>query len=124
MHRLERVLVAGSVTLAVLLAAPARAADTGDDAIVATTPQPAKGVLALRPVSAESLAAYRGGTQVLNDMKLRGIVADNQAINVTTGSNVISDGALAGAAGIPMVIQNSGNNVLIQSATIVNVQVK
>ena len=124
MHRLERVLVAGSVTLAVLLAAPARAADTGDDTGVATTPQPAKGVLALRPVSAESLAAYRGGTQVLNDMKLRGIVADNQAINVTTGSNVISDGALASAAGIPMVIQNSGNNVLIQSATIVNVQVK
>ena len=124
MHRLARVLVAGSVTLAVLLAAPARAADTGDDTGVATTPQPAKGVLALRPVSAESLAAYRGGTQVLNDMKLRGIVADNQAINVTTGSNVISDGALAGAAGIPMVIQNSGNNVLIQSATIVNVQVK
>ena len=46
------------------------------------------------------------------------------ASNVTTGSNVISDGAFAGIGGLPMVIQNSGNNVLIQNATIVNVQLK
>lgn len=77
-----------------------------------------------RPVEAAALAANRGGTQVVNEMKLRGVVADNQASNLTTGSNLISDGAFSGAAGMPMVIQNSGNNVLIQNATIVNVQVK
>jgi hypothetical protein len=38
--------------------------------------------------------------------------------------NVISDGAFSGSVGLPMVIQNSGNNVLIQNATIVNVQLK
>jgi hypothetical protein len=71
-----------------------------------------------------ALARERGGTDVFNDMKLKGVVADNQAINLSTGNNLISDGALAGAAGLPMVIQNSGNNVLIQNATIVNVQLK
>ena len=43
---------------------------------------------------------------------------------LATGSNVIADGAFSGASGLPMVIQNSGNNVLIQSATIVNVQLQ
>ena len=39
-------------------------------------------------------------------------------------TNTVSSGAFAGTAGLPMVIQNSGNNVLIQNATIVNVQIK
>ena len=57
-------------------------------------------------------------------MKLRGVVADNRAVNVTTGNNAISEGAFANTSGLPMVVQNTGNNVLIQNATIVNVQVK
>ncbi len=76
------------------------------------------------PLNSNVLAAQRGGTDTWNDMKLNGVVANNQAVNVTTGSNLISDGAFSGAAGLPMVIQNSGNNVLIQNATIVNVQMK
>ena len=78
----------------------------------------------LQPVPASALLARRGGTQVFNDMRLRGVVAGNEAVDVLTGSNVIDGGAFAGAAGLPMIIQNSGNNVLIQNATIVNVQVK
>jgi hypothetical protein len=46
------------------------------------------------------------------------------AYNVSTGSNWIGEGSLAGAAGIPLVVQNSGNNVLIQNSTIVNMQVQ
>lgn len=80
--------------------------------------------LGTKPLDLKTLASTRGGTDVFNDMQLKGVVADNRAVNVTTGNNVISDGAFAGAAGLPMVIQNSGNNVLIQNATIVNVQVK
>lgn len=72
----------------------------------------------------QSLDSRRGGTEVVNDMKLNGIVSDNQAYNLVTGGNSISEGAFAGASGMPMVIQNSGNNVLIQNATIVNVQVQ
>lgn len=72
------------------------------------------------------LARQRGGTDpgVLNDLKLNGVVSDNRASNLVTGNNIISDGALSGASGVPLVVQNSGNNVLIQSATIINVQVK
>jgi hypothetical protein len=78
---------------------------------------------ALRALDDAALATRRGGTEVFNEMKLRGVVADNQASNLSTGSNLISDGAFSGATGFPMVIQNTGNNVLIQSATIINVQV-
>lgn len=72
----------------------------------------------------KALDARRGGTEVINDMQLNGIVSDNQAYNLVTGGNSITDGAFAGSSGMPMVIQNSGNNVLIQNATIVNVQVQ
>jgi hypothetical protein len=77
-----------------------------------------------KPVSLDLLAAKRGGDRVSNDAQLKGVVSDNQVTNATTGTNVISDGAFTGSAGLSTVIQNSGNNVLIQSATIVNVQVK
>ena len=52
------------------------------------------------------------------------MVANNSASNITTGTNVISEGAFSNSVGLPTVIQNSGNNVLIQNATIVNVQIK
>ena len=77
-----------------------------------------------KPMTATALAAKRGGDRIFNENQLRGVVADNSASNLTTGSNIISEGAFAGSVGLPMVIQNSGNNVLIQHATIVNVQLK
>ncbi|RDK10976.1 hypothetical protein [Cupriavidus lacunae] len=81
------------------------------------------GVAKAVPVS--KLDVIRGGAEVtVNDMRLHGTVADNAAVNTLSGSNHISDGAFANAAGIPTAIQNSGSNVLIQNATIVNVQFK
>ena len=77
-----------------------------------------------KPVPSATLASKRGGEGVFNENKLKGVVADNKASNLTTGMNVISEGAFAGSSGLPTVIQNSGNNVLIQNSTIVNVQVK
>ena len=77
-----------------------------------------------KPMTAGALATKRGGDRVFNDAQLKGVVTDNQASNLTTGMNVVSDGAFAGSSGLSTVIQNSGNNVLIQNATIVNVQVK
>jgi hypothetical protein len=76
------------------------------------------------PMPAAALANKRGGERVFNDAQLKGAVADNSATNVVTGTNTISDGAFSGSAGLSTVIQNSGNNVLIQNATIVNVQLK
>ena len=75
-------------------------------------------------IAPDQLARHRGAADVLNDMQLKGVVTNNQAVNVSTGNNVIADGSFAHTSGIPLVVQNSGNNVLIQNATIVNVQVK
>lgn len=75
------------------------------------------------PVASNQLETYRGGfDQVKNDMQLSGTVANNSAFNVMTGSNSIADGSFTNSSGFPMVIQNSGSNVLIQNATIINLQ--
>lgn len=81
-------------------------------------------LLGAQPLADEVLSGRRGGASTQNDMRLDGVVGSNEATNVVTGSNTVSSGAFAGTAGLPMVIQNSGNNVLIQNATIVNVQIK
>jgi hypothetical protein len=77
-----------------------------------------------KPMTTDALASKRGGERVVNDNQLKGVVSDNKASNLTTGSNSIADGAFSGSVGLPTVIQNSGNNVLIQTSTIVNVQLK
>ena len=85
----------------------------------------AVGVVGLgNPVASASLAKLRGGTEVVNnDMRLAGTTAGNTAFNVATGSNAISAGAFANMSGFPVVIQNSGANVLIQNAVILNLQI-
>jgi hypothetical protein len=77
------------------------------------------------PLGEEQLSRMRGGTDTpWSDMKLNGTVTDNRSIDVVSGNNVINGGSFANASGLPMVIQNSGSNVLIQNATIVNVQIQ
>ncbi|NUZ05749.1 hypothetical protein [Piscinibacter koreensis] len=80
--------------------------------------------LGLQALDSSALANRRGAADVFSDMQLKAVVAENQAVNVSTGNNVISDNAFSHASGVPMVVQNTGNNVLIQNATILNVQVK
>lgn len=77
-------------------------------------------------VSRDTLERSRGGTEVLtlNLSKNNGVVDNNQAYNLTTGNNIITDGSLAGVSGFSTVIQNSGNNVLIQNSTNINLQVQ
>lgn len=78
-----------------------------------------------QPIATERLARLRGGTDtVSNDMNLGGTVANNTAINVVSGMNIISNGSFSNASGLPVAIQNSGANVLIQNATIINVQLQ
>jgi hypothetical protein len=74
-------------------------------------------------LASASLAEFRGGSEMAaSDMRLAGTTAENAATNVVTGPNTISAGSFANMSGIPVVIQNSGANVLIQNATIVNLQ--
>lgn len=76
-------------------------------------------------VSDAELAAQSGGADVqLNDLRAKAVVTDNYAGNLATGNNVISDQALSNAAGVPMVVQNTGNNVSIQNSTILNLRVQ
>lgn len=75
-------------------------------------------------VSASALQHYSGGALVQNNQNITGTVSGNTASQVTTGDNAISGNSLQGASGLPSVIQNTGNNVLIQTGVIVNVQLK
>lgn len=75
------------------------------------------------PVTLAELSELSGGfDQVKNDMQLSGVVTNNSAVDVLTGSNYIADGSFSNSSGFPMVVQNSGSNVLIQNATIINLQ--
>ena len=76
------------------------------------------------PVSQDTLDELRGGDEeiVNNVIRVTGEVTDNTANNVVTGANNIQDGSFVNSSGITSVVQNTGANVLIQTATIVNVQ--
>lgn len=77
------------------------------------------------PLMRGRLEDHRGGFDLVNNnMQLSGTVADNSAVRVMSGNNSIADGAFTNASGFPIVIQNSGSNVLIQNATIINVQMQ
>jgi hypothetical protein len=133
MSHVMRISAVSVATLAVLLLSENVAAEEETPAVVAEKPALAAPSVAtaaranpmgIEPLDSKILARRRGAADVYNDMQLRGVVADNRAVNVATGNNLITEGAFSGAAGVPMVVQNSGNNVLIQNATIINLQVK
>jgi hypothetical protein len=140
-HPINQGVAARLCSLAVLaaLASPAWAgaadpADSQDAAkqdaqppAVAAATAPARSGLGLDFGPAADLAKLeqsRGGTDSKTDVKLDGVVTGNSATNVSTGGNVIDSGSFANMSGIPVVIQNSGANVLIQSSTVINVQFK
>ncbi|KAF1718664.1 hypothetical protein CSC74_02940 [Pseudoxanthomonas yeongjuensis] len=75
------------------------------------------------PVDPGVLQELRGGeSSVDNKVLTDGWVDGNVAEDVVTGSNAINGDAFANTSGISTVIQNTGNNVLIQNGMVVNVQ--
>lgn len=73
------------------------------------------------PISNNGLSAHRGGSALqISEMRLDSKLIDNQAIGNITGSNFVTQSAFSGASGFSTVVQNSGNNVIIQNATILN----
>lgn len=117
-NTMDRYVLVGCL-LAGSLLAPLHADELGEPNSAAATAIP----FGDGQVGSDGLAELRGGA-VSNEQMLDGMVRDNQAYNLTTGGNLISEGAFAGSSGLATVIQNSGNNVLIQNSTIVNVQIK
>lgn len=96
------------------------------DAVAEVPVAPAPRMFGSVAIAGDMLQAFRGGSELvsLDINESNGTVRDNLASNLTTGNNVITEGSLAGASGFATVIQNSGNNVLIQNSTIVNLQVQ
>lgn len=81
--------------------------------------------LAAKVIDDSALSNARGGADThQNQNTSTGAVTGNTASQLTTGSNTISEGSFANTSGIPIVIQNSGNNVLIQNSTILNLQLE
>ncbi|MES2759088.1 MAG: hypothetical protein V4693_17080 [Pseudomonadota bacterium] len=117
-----------ALLLAAALAAPA-AARTADPASAERappaqpTPAPPQHQRLGVAAADELLDGTRGGNGTTDiDMRLTGSVSGNSATNVSSGANVITNGAFANMAGIPLVVQNTGANVLIQSATVINLR--
>jgi hypothetical protein len=66
----------------------------------------------------------RDGRLELNLQQTNATLQDNVAINTSNGANTISEGAFSYASGLPVAVQNSGNNVIIQNAVILNLNVR
>ncbi|HIG66204.1 MAG TPA: hypothetical protein EYQ43_11790, partial [Methyloprofundus sp.] len=68
----------------------------------------------------------RGGVVNITDnkMSVEARLSDNVAINNVNGFNGIDNGSFAGSRGFTSVIQNTGNQVVIQNSTIVNITVR
>ncbi len=86
------------------------------------------------PLSGADLGGQNGRKDVqigdidihVTEANLDGYLGENQLVleGSTNGANSITGNAFSGASGIATVIQNSGNQVLIQNATIVDVTMK
>jgi hypothetical protein len=104
---------------------PAAAADAAiapSSSTPTTAGQPSGAVSFGVAMSDDQLAERRGGDVQVGKNDLTGTVSDNTAYKVETGANAINDGSFAASNGLVSVIQNTGANVLIQNATVLNVR--
>lgn len=88
-------------------------------------PQPGLGAdpIEWQAVSPEDLEQERA-RGVADDFKMKAKMNDSHVdANGTVSTNVIDNGAFDSASGIVNVIQNNGNNAIIQNGVVVNVNV-
>jgi hypothetical protein len=77
------------------------------------------------PVAAQSLERYRGREGLeINIQENKANIDKSFAAFNQTGHNVIGGGSFESAVGFPVAVQNTGNNVIIQNAFIINLDVK
>jgi hypothetical protein len=84
--------------------------------------EPAEGPFGKAGVSDQTMAQMRGGTEAQNNAIGVGGCNGLLACQVN-GVSEISGNAFSGAAGVITVIQNTGANVILQNATVVNVNI-
>lgn len=71
-------------------------------------------------IAADVLAVQTGRENFESNSTLAAKLGDNALAVGSTGYNTISDNAFSNGGGIATVIQNSGNQVIIQNSTTVN----
>lgn len=78
------------------------------------------------PVALETLDQRRAGESrlELNLQETNATLQDNKAIHTVSGANYITGDAFRDASGFPVAVQNTGNNVIIQNAFIVNLDMQ
>ncbi|HEX7038396.1 MAG TPA: hypothetical protein VF210_21710 [Pseudomonadales bacterium] len=64
-----------------------------------------------------------GGLLQLGESSASATIEGNTLSSGSTGGNRVEAGAFADAAGIVFSVQNSGNHVIIQNSTVINVNV-
>ncbi|GAC07054.1 hypothetical protein [Paraglaciecola chathamensis] len=64
-----------------------------------------------------------GAVDVTNNSHLEAVLTDNYNANSVTGNNSIDRGSFNDASGVFSIIQNTGNNVIIQESTIITVTI-
>jgi hypothetical protein len=112
-----------------LLAAGTVLAEDAEPAAAPVPPTPAA-FAASTPLTTEKLDEQRAKAKIeidkltINAPEQNGVVAGNTAVGNNTGHNSIGGDAFTSAAGFISTIQNTGNNVLIQNSTIINVSVE
>lgn len=113
-------------------AAPPSSATAAPIAPAEAAPPPALlGALdGVKPLANDALDDQRARAKleidkvVINAPEQNGVVAGNTAIGNANGPNTIGGDAFSTAAGFINAVQNTGNNVLIQTSTIINVSVE
>ena len=77
------------------------------------------------PVISEDLDQVRGlgGIDITGNSTLVAVLSDNEATNNVTGYNIIDQNSFNEASGVFSIIQNTGNNVIIQDSTIITVTI-
>ena len=117
--------IAAALFLCTTMLAASAMAETDAPRAATRAGAPAGDLAGFGPVLGdEALAAHRGGQEdaFFNETRSRATLTQTTATNVSTGTNSITEGAFTNANGFPMVIQNTGNNVIIQNSTILNLQ--
>jgi hypothetical protein len=83
-------------------------------------------IIDVAPVLLDELDQIRGlggVVDVTNNANLEAELNDNNVSDSVTGYNIIDQGSFSEASGVFSIIQNTGNNVIIQDSTIITVTI-
>lgn len=83
-------------------------------------------IIDVAPVLLEELDQIRGlggVVDVTSNANLGAVLTNNDVNDSVTGYNIIDQGSFNDASGVFSIIQNTGNNVIIQDSTIITVTI-